>query len=113
MRVAVPTNDKKTIFKRTGRANGFLIIDAYNNGFEVIDYRKNNHGHHHHHGEEHDEHSHSHKEIVDSLKDCKYLIVNIIGKHFGKDISDAGIKVYKTEKQNIEEAVLEFIKAGL
>ena len=113
MRVAIPTNDKETIFKRTGRADGFLIIDVDNNGFDVIDYRINTHGHHHHHGEAHDSHDHSHKEIVDSLKDCEYLIVNMIGKHFGKDINKAGIKVYKTDKQNIEEAVLEFTNSEL
>jgi predicted Fe-Mo cluster-binding NifX family protein len=107
MRVAIPTNDKKNIFKRSGRAAGFLVIDVNDHGFDMVDYRKNEHGHHHHHGEEH-EHGHSHKEIVDSLSDCQYLVVNMIGKHFGGDVKAAGIKVFKTDQESIEDALEEF-----
>jgi len=107
MRAAVPTNDKTTLFKRSGRADGFLIIDIQENGFREVDFRNNTHSHHHHHGEEH--HGHSHKEIVDALSDCNYIIVNIVGKHFGKDLLDAGIKIFKTEKQSISEAVKDFL----
>jgi predicted Fe-Mo cluster-binding NifX family protein len=109
MRVAIPTNDKEYIFKRSGRTKGFLILDILPEGVKTIDYRINSHSHHHHHHGEHEhEHGHSHKEIVDKLKDCNYLIVNIIGSHFEHDIKDAGIKIFKTDKKLISEAVDEF-----
>ncbi len=110
MRIAIPTNDQSTIFKRSGRAQGFLILDVTPVGFKIVDYRKNEHGHHHHHGEEH-EHGHSHKEIVEALKDCDYLVVNMIGKHFGGDVKEAGIRVFKTDATSIEEAVEAFRKS--
>ena len=111
MRVAIPTNDKENIFKRTGRANGFLIADVANSDYTVKDYRPNTHSHHHHHGhDEHHEQGHSHKEIVNALSDCNYLNVNMIGKHFGSDLKPAGIKVFKTDKTSVKDAMDDFIK---
>jgi len=112
MRVAFPTNDKSTLFKRSGRAKGFLIADISDSGFKVVDFRSNNHSHEHQHGDE-GHHDHSHKEIVEALNDCEYIIVNMVGKHFGKDLLDAGIEVFKTDKQIISEAVEEFRSKNL
>jgi predicted Fe-Mo cluster-binding NifX family protein len=111
MRIAIPTNDKETIFKRSGQAKGFLIADVTDNGFVEVDYRKNSHSHDHgsHHGE-HEHHGHSHKEITEALSDCDYMVVNMVGKHFGGDLRDAGIKIFKTDRQLINEAVQEFKK---
>ena len=113
MRAAIPTNDKNTIFKRSGRAEGFLIVDITADGYKKADYRKNSHSHHHHNNNEEDEHGHSHKEIVDDLKDCQYLIVNMIGKHFGGDIKSAGINIFKTDAVLVDEAIQKFQKEVL
>jgi len=107
MRIAIPTNDKEHLFKRSGRTNGFLIMDIEKDYFSVVDYRKNNHTHNYDHSDN-EHHGHSHKEIVDALMDCRYLIVNIVGKYFGKDIKDAGIQVFVTDKKAISDAVEEF-----
>lgn len=108
MRIAIPTNDKQTIFKRSGRTAGFLIMDVDQSHSSVVDYRANQHHHHHHGSEEEHEHGHSHKEIVAALQDCDYLVVNMIGKHFGGDIKAAGIKVFKTDETEIDKAVEQF-----
>ncbi len=109
MRIAIPTNDKETLFKRSGQAKGFLIADVTDNGFEVVDYRKNSHTHDHgSHHDDHGHHGHSHKEITEALSDCDYMVVNMVGKHFGGDLKEAGIKIFKTGRQLINEAVQEF-----
>ena len=108
MRIAFPTNDKENLFKRSGRAKGFLIVDLLEDGFNVVDFRANTHTHNHHHEEEH--HDHSHNEIVDALSDCQVIIVNVVGKHFGRDLQHAGIKIFKTERQDITEAIEDFKK---
>ena len=109
MRIAFPTNDKEKLFKRSGRAKGFLIVDVLETGYDVVDFRSNNHSHDHDHDHgEHEHHDHSHKEIVDALNDCRYLVVNVVGKHFGKDLKEAGIAVFKTDKVSIADAVEHF-----
>ena len=107
MRIAIPTNDKEHLFKRSGRAKGFLILDIEKDAHTVVDYRKNSHSHNHDHSDN-KQHGHSHKEIVDALKDCRYLMVKMIGKHFGKDLKEAGIQVFVTDKDSISDAVEEF-----
>lgn len=107
MRIAIPTNDKEHLFKRSGRAKGFLIMDIEKDAFSVVDYRKNNHTHNHDHSDN-EQNGHSHKEAVDALKDCRYLMVNMVGKHFVKDLKDAGIQVFITDKEAISDAVEEF-----
>jgi len=107
MRVAFPTNDKVSLFKRSGRAKGFLIVDILEDRFNIIDFRANTHTHDHYHGEE-EHHDHTHKEIVDALNDCQVIVVNMIGKHFDRDLQRAGIKIFKTGKQDIIAAVEDF-----
>ncbi len=111
MRIAIPTNDKITVFKRSGRAKGFLIMELSDDGVKEIDYVINNHqhGHHHHHSEGgHNGHGHSHEELVEKLNGCDYIIVNMIGSHFGRDVEQAGIKVFITGRENIDGALKEF-----
>lgn len=112
MKIAIPTNDKKQLFKRSGRAEGFLVIDVSGSEYVIKGYRFNTHSHHHHHHghDEESEHGHSHKEIVDALSDCSYLVVNVIGKHFLHDLQNAGIKVFQTDETTITGAVDDFRK---
>ncbi len=112
MKIAIPTNDKEHLFKRSGRAKGFLVADVSGSEHVIEDFRLNNHSHHHHHGhDEESEHGHSHKEIVDALSDCSYLVVNVIGKHFLRDMQDAGINVFKTHETTIAGALEDFKKS--
>ena len=108
MRIAIPTNDKTSIFQRTGQANAFLIVDVDAASVNEIDYRTNTHSdeEHEHDGEEN--HDHSHAELVESLSDCAFIVVNVIGKHLSADIKNAGIVVFKTKEKNIKNAIAEF-----
>jgi len=109
MKIAIPTNDKENLFKRSGRTKGFLILNVDADSHLLDDYRLNTHSHDHDHKHgDGDDQGHSHKEIVDTLSDCDYLVVNMIGKHFGRDINEAGIKVYKTNESVIANAVDDF-----
>jgi predicted Fe-Mo cluster-binding NifX family protein len=103
MRIAIPTNDKVNLFRRTGRAKAFLVFDVDMSGFEEVELRKNLHSH-----DEGEEHDHSHTELVESLSDCAFIVVNQIGKHLLKDIDNAGILVYKTSESNIKNAIAAF-----
>jgi len=108
MRMAFPTNDKINIFKRTGRANAFLILDVGTDAISEIDYRLNKHSHKNHLQDEGNSHDHSHDELVKSLSDCAFIVVNVIGKQLLADITNAGIVVFKTEEENIKNAIAGF-----
>jgi predicted Fe-Mo cluster-binding NifX family protein len=108
MRIAIPTNDKISLFQRTGRADAFLIFDVDMADIQEVDYRKTQHAEEEHSHEEGDTHDHSHAELVDSLSDCAFIVVNQIGKHLMKDIKNAGILVFKTKEQNIKNAIADF-----
>ncbi len=107
MRIAIPTNDKITIFKRTGRADAFLIFEIDQVSVKEVDYRKNLHNHDdHEHSEDH--HNHSHDELVETLSDCSFVLVNVIGKNLLADLTNSGIIVFKTKEKNIKNAIADF-----
>ncbi len=79
MKIAIATNDRKNIAKRTGRAAEFAIYTIENGEIQSTDYQKNTHTHHddhdrnegnhrqehggghgHGHGNSHGEHHHHH-----------------------------------------------------
>ena len=104
MKIALPTNDRKNLAKRTGRAEEFAIYDIKNSKIVTITYFSNTHEHHDHsHGEE--EHNHSHKEITDLISDVDLLIVSKIGVHMKQDIESANIN-YKVVTENDIDTIL-------
>ncbi|RLD45511.1 MAG: hypothetical protein DRI89_00775 [Bacteroidetes bacterium] len=108
MRMAFPTNDKINIFKRTGRANAFLIVDVDPTAINEIDYRINKHSHEEHLQVEDQSHDHSHAELTETLSDCAFVVANVIGKQLLADITNAGIVVFKTKEENIKNAIADF-----
>lgn len=131
MKISFPTNDRKTIAKRTGRCKEFVIYDLEDSKIMDIIYRENTHEHHDHnhghgHGHGHHEHGeghghghqdhkkgegeHSHDEMRDLLKDVDVLIVGRVGKFMKKSLEDFGINYQRTKKLEIQEVVDEFLK---
>ncbi len=102
MKIAVATNDRKTIAQRTGRAKEFVIHEIIDSVIVNTEYKENSHKHDHEHK---DGQEHSHKEIVDLLEGTDLLIVRAIGKHFKRDVEKANIKYKKTKLENIEEII--------
>jgi len=104
IKIAIPTNDRITVAKRTGRCKEFLIVDI--NGEDVIlDYVENNHTHE---DEEEHEGEHSHTEIVEILEGIDLLLVINIGKNLKKDVERGKIKYQKTTETNIEKIISKY-----
>ena len=118
MKISFPTNDRKTIAKRTGRCEEFAIYEIENGKTINIDYIKNTHDHDHDH-EDHDhdhghgkgqgERQHSHSDIMELLKDVDVLLVGRVGKFMKNDLVESGLKFQLTKKIDIEEAIEEFL----
>ena len=60
MKIAIATNDRKTIAKRTGRAAEFAIYHVENGEILSIDYQKNTHTHHDDHDRSEGNHRQGH-----------------------------------------------------
>ncbi len=101
MKIAIPTNDRKTLAERTGRAKEFAIFNIENGKITDVKYETNTHEHHsHEEGEEH--HEHSHADIVEALKEADILLVTKIGKHMKADLDAGGIKYKKVNEKSID-----------
>ncbi len=135
MKIAVATNNRKTIAKRTGRASEFAIYHIDNNQINRIEYRENKHAHHHHdddehqphegrhgrgdghgHGRRHHEHHHehghhSHDEVVETLKDIDMLLVRAVGKYMRQDLIDGKIPFQRVAGENISDVIQNYLKS--
>jgi len=79
MKLAIPSDNRETIIKRTGQSKGFMVYEV-NNGIIIHSvYRENT-------LDQHDnEEEHSHSQIIELLKDVDILLVAAIGKHMKRD----------------------------
>lgn len=120
MKIAFPTNDRKTIAKRTGRCKEFVIYDLSDSKIKGTSYIENNHVHHDHghgHGDGHGNHNHkkgegehSHAEIGEILQDVDVLVVGRVGKFMKKALNGFGVRYQLTKKLEIQEVVDEFLE---
>ncbi len=127
MKISFPTNDRKTIAKRTGRCKEFATYEIEDSRVINVEYFENTHEHHDHghghghgqhdHGEGHGHHDHkkgegehSHDEMRDLLKDVDVLIVGRVGKFMKKSLDGFGITHQRTKKLEIQEAIDEFLE---
>jgi len=101
MIIAFPTNDKKTVAKRTGRCEEFVIYKIEDGKTELIEYRKNTHEHHNHSHDNDKEDNHNHNDIMETLRDIDLLIVKMVGKNFRNDLESFSIKYEKTVELDI------------
>ncbi len=114
MNIAIPTNDRKTVAERSGRAKEFIVIDFNNNKIVSTKYLVNNHDHHHHSTSDKSAKvynyndgnpSHGHEGLVELLDGVKIIIGKKFGPHFSRDFHSAGVKLVITKLDSIEDAL--------
>ena len=133
MKIAIATNDRKTIAKRTGRAAEFAIYNIENGEIQSIDYQKNTHTHHDDHdrnegnhrqghggghGQLHGEHehhhehgAHTHDDIITQLKGIDMLLLKAVGKYMRKDLKRGNIPFQMVKENNIKEIISNYLKS--
>lgn len=102
MKIAIPTSDRINVFLRTGRAKEFAICEIIDGSYEFVEFREN--PHQHIDDSQHQE-EHNHKEILELLKDCNALLAKAAGTHFRADFIEANIPIYKTDEEDLKEAM--------
>jgi len=110
MKIAIPTNDRKTLAERSGRASEFAIIEINSEGIQSINFIENQHEKTHHNGEHNHDERHGHEDLVALLSGINIIIGRKFGPHFSRDFHNAGIKMKLTKTEIIEDAAIEIFK---
>jgi len=110
MTIALPTNNKTEICKRTGQAKYFAFYSLKDEKLELLDYKINPQQHEQHNHGDH-EHHHSHAAIMQLLESVDVLLIRNIGKYMKLDLKNLGIKYIKIKETTIEEAIQRYINS--
>lgn len=117
MKIAVASDDGKTICGHLGRCAHFIVFEVEGENIKSKGTRDNiftSHtsescGHDHSPGES----THSHQGLVDALTDCKVVISKGMGGRIVDDLTSARITPIITAEDNAETAVQAYIKGSL
>jgi len=106
MRIAIPTDDEKTISPHFGRASGFLVLTVENGKITERQTRQRQHGcEAYEHGREHEHGGHNCGALVEMISDCSVVLVGRMGGGLYRRLQAAGVRAVFTEMTSIEEAV--------
>ncbi|MCB9087391.1 MAG: iron-molybdenum cofactor biosynthesis protein [Calditrichae bacterium] len=122
MKIAVATEDGKTIFAHFGRSPYFAIFEVEQDRIINQSMRQNTftghfrgkHEHHqpgdHHHGAGD---SHHHRSVAEGLKDCQVVISQGMGRKAWEDLRAQGIEMIVTDENQVETAVQKYLAGEL
>ena len=118
MKIAIPSNDKKTISAHFGRTLGFIIIEIEEGKVSKKEYLPNNftghsQGLHHEHNHNHSGGQHSHSGIFNAIGDCDTVIAGGMGRRLYVDFEQRKMQVFVTSEKDIDKAVELFISNNL
>ena len=107
MKVAIPSDNRDTITKRTGQSKGFMVYEINNGKIIHSEYRENN-------MDKHDEEAeHSHVQIIDLLKDVSILLVAAIGKYMKRDVENSPMNYQLVQEEKLTQIMDNFLKNKL
>ncbi|MBN2043842.1 MAG: hypothetical protein JW757_02380 [Anaerolineales bacterium] len=123
MKIAIVTDDGKTICPHFGRATKYAVIDiqegkiisremrdkAGHHSFQQLE-EPHNHGNGRQHGAGMDAHSaDKHTQMVQAIMDCSVLLTRGMGSGAKISMEQANIQTYQVNLQDIDEAILALI----
>jgi len=107
MKIAIASDDKKTISYHFGRALGFMIFDIQNGKAVSEEYKENI-------GKNSGEcGSCNHSAMIKNVKDCKIVISYGMGQRIYDDLINSRITPIVTEEKTVKEALDKFLKDSL
>jgi len=124
MKIAVVTDDEKTISAHFGRAQYYVVVTIENGMVIRQETRpKANHSQFaaegHHHGEHGDSHGSDpgsrrrHGMMMETIQDCEVLLARGMGQGAHNDLRENNIKPVLTDIQEIREAVDAYLAGKL
>ena len=107
MKIAVASDDGRTISHHFGRALGFVVFDLEGNEVKGREYRENRGKHSGECG------SCDHATMIDNIKDCKYVICYGMGRRIYDDLLQEKVTPVVTEEEVVDKALEGFISGTL
>jgi predicted Fe-Mo cluster-binding NifX family protein len=104
MKLALATEDREHIARRTGRAAEFAIYHIVDGKLIHVEYLKNDHNRQESHEHNHEQ-AHSHANVVAAFKGVDLFLVTHLGPHFKAEIEAAKIP-YEIVRENLIEDLL-------
>lgn len=106
MKVAVPSDNRETITKRTGQSKGFMVYEVNKGEIVHSEYRENT-------MDEHDEEAeHSHAQIIALLNGVDILLVAAIGKYLKKDVENSPMNYQLVKEEKLTQIMDNFLKSN-
>ncbi len=124
MKIAVITDDGKTISQHFGRALYYLVVTV-EDGKLLSQERRDKAGHHTFASQEATEQHPSgphgfdpasrsrHGQMLASIQDCQVLLARGMGLGAQRSLEEAGIRPVLTDVENIQEAIQAFLEGRL
>jgi predicted Fe-Mo cluster-binding NifX family protein len=110
MKIAIATDDQKTIALRMGRAKYFGIFEVENKEIKsfkfVINEHASSHDHDHDHHEEHNkEEVNKHAKDIQVLKECDFMIAKAVGPNMKDALKTIKLEIIKISKLNKDSII--------
>jgi predicted Fe-Mo cluster-binding NifX family protein len=113
MKIAIVSDDEKTIASHFGRTRGFVIFDIEGKEVKNQEYRLNTFTGHARGLENSDHNLDRHAPILEALKDCKVVISHGMGMRIYNDLKNTGIEVFITDMTDIKQALDSYLQGSL
>lgn len=124
MKIAIVTDDGRTISRHFGRATHYLVVTA-EDGKPLVRELREKLGHQHFGSEEHGQHEHGgdhgahtgnhdrHVSMVQAIADCQVVICGGMGMGAYESLRQLNITPYVTDETDVDTAVQLFLEGKL
>lgn len=112
MKIAIASDDGKTISSHFGRTKGFVVFEIEDKEIKNQEYRPNTYTGHAR-GLEGNHNADHHGPILNALSDCKVVISNGMGRRIYNDLKGIGIEVFITDETDVKKAIDLYLRGEL
>ena len=105
MKIAIASDDGKTISSHFGQTKGFVVFQVEGKEVKNREYRPNIFTGHARGVEGAGHGIDRHGPILAALRDCKAVVSHGMGRRIYNDLTQAGIEVYVTDQTDVERAL--------
>lgn len=113
MRVAIASDDERTIANHFGRTRGFMIYEIEDGTIKNQHYRINDFTGHARGLEHSGHHIDRHGPILNALNDCQAVISRGMGRRIYEDLQNAGIETFIVDEIETNAAIRLYLENSL
>jgi predicted Fe-Mo cluster-binding NifX family protein len=113
MKIAIASDDGKTIASHFGRTRGFVIVETKDGKITGNEYRSNTFTAHVTGLEGESQADNRHGPILNALSDCQVVVARGMGRRIYDDLAAADIEVFVTNEVEAEKAAEQYLMGKL